>query len=190
MLDKLPSRLPHTGATEPDYYALLSKAAWSIPTVNPFLNPTPEPFRGDVGRIGPAGFAPEFSNQEIAFLLGACSGVFYRTEVVRVIRWPFRQTIPGHNYKWCAVGLGTITAWATGTGSEWTITPGSSIGGGPVPAHRIVAYSGTGTLGQLDAFPGKMAPLAANEVTLTSQPAQFKWCAAEGLFYPIVQVPG
>jgi hypothetical protein len=189
MLENIPARLGIAAGREPEWYAQLSNAAWSCPTIDPFNDPDPNIFSGKVGRFTRTGWVPDFGESEICFMLGACSGAFYRTEVVRVIRWPFWRTIPGHDFKWIAVGLGTIAAWATFSGLGWEIMPGSSIGGGPVPVHTIKEYNGSGTLGTLDAFPGQFAPLARTEVTLTQAPAQFRWCAAQGLFYPLVQVP-
>lgn len=190
MLENIPTRLGSTGSTEPEWYALMANAAWSIPTINPFNEPDPNIFSGKVGRLTPAGWVADFEDLEIAFILGCCTGAFYRTEVVRVIRWPFRSQPIGHTFKWIAIGTGTIAAWATRSGAGWEIERGTSIGGGPVPPHSIVTPPPIGgTLGTLDAFPGAFAPLAANTVTLTQKPAHFRWCAAEGQFYPVVQTP-
>jgi hypothetical protein len=192
MIENLPVRLgvPYTNS-EPNYYARMTTRAWAIPMADPLSNNEPQnvAFFGDVGVFGATGFEPKFSNQEIGFILGMCTGCFYRTEIVRVIRWPFSNQPPGHTIKWLAMGVGTIAVWAELAGAGWTIQEGETVGGGPaLPTHTIVEPNEVGAV-ELDQFPGAFEPLAFSPVTLTNKPAQFKWCGAEGKFYPIVQAP-
>jgi hypothetical protein len=173
------------------YFAKLLKASWAIPAESAIADNDKNIFSGEIGRMTPNGWEPQTANKEIAFLLGACSGCFFRGELVRVIRWPFSTPgYPGHKFEWVAIGAGVVDPWCTNSGSDWVIQGGVSINGGPISPHKIVPHGDPGqVVGTQDAFPGNMTPLALVPPDLTGRPTQFKWCGAEGLFYPIVETP-
>lgn len=178
-------------AAEPHFYAKLRTACWAIPMLDPLQNNYPQNVShfGDIGIMGSQGFSPKFLNQEIAFIFGLCKGVFFHNDVVRVIRWPWSRQPPGHDYKWCAVGAGMLSVWADGGAPTWTIQQGEWIDGTPTNPHTIVEPNDVGSVGA-EQFPGSMTPLALDDITLIQgKPVQFKWCGAEGLFYPVVQAP-
>lgn len=187
-IDKLPSRIGAIPTPDPDFYALLLAPAWAIPTTNPWAldHSVDQIFTATIGHVGPTGFEPSLGNQEVAFFTGACSGVFYQGECVPVFRWPFRSAVQGHNYKWIARGTGQVTAWATKQGGNWLIDHDVTGGVNDLGRHYIATGGGSAP-GPF--FPGAAAPRARSAVTLDGRPAQFKWCGAEALFYPVEQSP-
>jgi hypothetical protein len=195
MIENLPVRLGSSPGVEPQYYARLTTAAWAIPVTDPLANwrslygGSVSHF-GTVGLFGSAGFEPKLSNQEIAFVAGLCKGAFYRNEIVRVIRWPFTGQPPGADYRWMAVGCGTIKPWAEYSGGGWVIQPGETINGGqPFPSHTLTEWE-EGNSVLPDSFPYQLAPLDNDPPELNiDKPAQFAWCGAQAVFTPILQAP-